>query len=158
MHAEEELLLQSYPQPDPAQQLPAWWNLKGGDLGTVDTVGCSHDICVRAIDMLSVKDEVLADVFALIDELFPLLQLSTLSDDIKRARMKQYMASLGSALEQHLLAGAGQLEAEQSDPAAAMLSNPPVLAHSGVRMIQMIARYACRCTVCIMLQVPMGHA
>jgi hypothetical protein len=146
LHVEEEMLMNSYPQPAAAHKLPRWRDESTPQL--VDVDACFHIICVRAIRMLSHTGQILCCALSLIEALLPLLQLGIGTSHVPTAfeRMKQYMKGLSDSLEAHILSPSCSSDPSISTTAAVeqAINQPLLLKHSGVEITSLVLRCAPR--------------
>lgn len=135
LSAEEELLLQSYPQPCGPGALPDW---QPQPHGSINTISCSHVIFSRTLQMLQRTNEATAAVLSLLEELVPLLALEDGTCGIHSLceRIREYLTQLAQALDAQILGN--------SNGGASALQNEtvPVLGCTSVHILSLIMRCA----------------
>lgn len=145
LHAEEEQLLKSYPQPAAAHKLPRWREYTSAQLVDVDT--CFHIICVRATSMLSNTGQILCCALSLIEALFPLLRLESSAARTPSVceRIKEYMNGLAESLEVHIVPAVTHFGSSDNTAVAVELAmnQPLLLKHSGIEVSALIVRCVC---------------
>lgn len=141
LNAEEEALLQSYPQPCGPGALPDW--LPHSE-ETIDIISCSHVIFSHAVIMLQRSNEVTPLVFSLLEELWPLLFLGRGMSGMQSScdQISEYLTPLSQALEAQIFEDSKC----DSDPSCRASESynaiVPVLGCSAVHILSLIMRYA----------------
>lgn len=139
LHAEEEQLLKSYPQPAAAHKLPRWQDDASSQIVDVDAY--FHIICTRATAMLSSTGQVLCGALSLLEVLLPLLRLEC-SASLACVRLKDYMKGLSESLEAHVILPTAR-PAPSKDVSIAVehaINQPLLLKHSGIEVSALIVR------------------
>ena len=150
LHAEEEQLLKSYPQPAEANKLPRWHDDASAQL--VDVDACLHLICTRATAMLSSTGQILCGTLSLLEVLLPLLRLecSAAHASLASGRLKEYMKGLSESLEAHVIIPAAVSDPSEDaiTPMEHAINQPLLLKHSGIEVSALIVRCAYHVLLC----------